>query len=295
MKKISIEGMKVNNDIILVDKYKLLFGFNTNNKFKIRNSIKRYFDKDQKTEYEIEKNIRNSVLINDRYVDLRNTELFEINELYDLKEDTKLGTKSILQKYYDLLLDKIEYNEIYTSIANLLKSLEDEIGLQIPYDTINLIGEISDLTKKALVKMINVTTTKDELVTSPYLLEYEETILIQLNIVERMAKLDTEKEYLVMLNVPVLSKKIYNKISHDIENLTILVFTYLLEEDVKNVQLGNIAIIDDDIYDLQNEEQLYDISLTLNENISIAELKEKYYYMHIKSVNNVVKKYYKPI
>lgn len=295
MKKISIEGMKVNNDIILVDKYKLLFGFNTNNKFKIRNSIKRYFDKDQKTEYEIEKNIRNSVLINDRYVDLRNTELFEINELYDLKEDTKLGTKSILQKYYDLLLDKIEYNEIYTSIANLLKSLEDEIDLQIPYDTINLIGEISDLTKKALVKMINVTTTKDELVTSPYLLEYEETILIQLNIVERMAKLDTEKEYLVMLNVPVLSKKIYNKISHDIENLTILVFTYLLEEDVKNVQLGNIAIIDDDIYDLQNEEQLYDISLTLNENISIAELKEKYYYMHIKSVNNVVKKYYKPI
>lgn len=290
MKKISIEGMKVNNNIILVDKYKLLFGFNTNNKFKIRNSIKRYFDKDQKTEYEIEKNIRNSVLINDRYVDLRNTELFEINELYDLKEDTKLGTKSILQKYYDLLLDKIEYNEIYTSIANLLKSLEDEIDLQIPYDTINLIGEISDLTKKALVKMINVTTTKDELVTSPYLLEYEETILIQLNIVEKMARLDTEKEYLVMLNIPVLSKEIYNKISHEVDNLTILVFTYLLEDDIKDIKLDNIAIIDDDIYDLQNEEQLYDISLTLNENISIAELKEKYYYMHIKSIKNVVKK-----
>lgn len=290
MKKISIEGMKVNNNIILVDKYKLLFGFNTNNKFKIRNSIKRYFDKDQKTEYEIEKNIRNSVLINDRYVDLRNTELFEINELYDLKEDTKLGTKSILQKYYDLLLDKIEYNEIYTSIANLLKSLEDEIDLQIPYDTINLIGEISDLTKKALVKMINVTTTKDELVTSPYLLEYEETILLQLNIVEKMARLDTEKEYLVMLNIPVLSKEIYNKISHEVDNLTILVFTYILEDDIKDIKLDNIAIIDDDIYDLQNEEQLYDISLTLNENISIAELKEKYYYMHIKSIKNVVKK-----
>lgn len=290
MKKISIEGMKVNNNIILVDKYKLLFGFNTNNKFKIRNSIKRYFDKDQKTEYEIEKNIRNSVLINDRYVDLRNTELFEINELYDLKEDTKLGTKSILQKYYDLLLDKIEYNEIYTSIANLLKSLEDEIDLQIPYDNINLIGEISDLTKKALVKMINVTTTKDELVTSPYLLEYEETILIQLNIVEKMARLDTEKEYLVMLNIPVLSKQIYNKISHEVDNLTILVFTYILEDDIKDIKLDNIAIIDDDIYDLQNEEQLYDISLTLNENISIAELKEKYYYMHIKSIKNVVKK-----
>ena len=289
MKKISIDGMKVNNNIILVDKYKLLFGFNANNKFKIRNSIKRYFDKDQKTEYEIEKNIRNSVLINDRYVDLRNTELFEINELYDLKEDTKLGTKSILQKYYDLLLDKIEYNEIYTSIANLLKSLEDEIDLQIPYDNINLIGEISDLTKKALVKMINVTTTKDELVTSPYLLEYEETILIQLNIVEKMARLDTEKEYLVMLNIPVLSKQIYNKISHEVDNLTILVFTYILD-DIKDVKLDNIAIIDDDIYDLQNEEQLYDISLTLNENISIAELKEKYYYMHIKSINNVVKK-----
>lgn len=290
MKKISIEGMKVNNNIILVNKYKLLFGFNTNNKFKIRNSIKRYFDKDQKTEYEIEKNIRNSILINDRYVDLRNTELFEINEVYDLKEDTKLGTKSILQKYYDLLLDKIEYNEIYTSIANLLKSLEDEIDLQIPYDTINLIGEISDLTKKALVKMINVTTTKDELVTSPYLLEYEETILIQLNIVEKMAILDTEKEYLVMLHIPVLSRKIYNKISHEVDNLTILVFTYLLEDDIKDVKSDNIAIIDDDIYDLQNEEQLYDISLTLNENISISELKEKHYNMHIKSIKNVVKK-----
>lgn len=289
MKKITIENLKTNNNTILIDKYKLIFGFNNKYKFMIRNSIKRYFDKDQKTEYDIEKNIKNNILLNDRSVDLKNTELFEVNELYDLKEDIKLGTKSILQRYYELLLDKIEYNEIYISIINLLKILEEELDLKLSCENVDLIGEFSELTRKMLVKMIDVTTKKEELIVSPFLLDYDESIIIQLNALKKIAELSPEKEHIVLLNTPILSNKIYNKIQHDINNLNIIVFTYFLEENIE-VITDNVAIIEKDIYDLQNDELLYDISLMLNENMSILELKEKYINAHIKSISEVVNK-----
>lgn len=288
MKRIVIEGISSDNNTIIVDKYKLLFGLNINTKFYIRNCLKKYFDKDTKSEYEIEKSIKTNVLINDKYIDLKQYNYVEMFDLYDLKDDIKLGTKSLLLKYFDLYLDKIEYNDLFISTNNILKALESEVELNLDLESFNIIGEFIDLSKKSLLKMIELNVIKEELETSTYLLSYEEILNLQLELIKKIAKLDNTKEYIALVDIPVLSNNLLNKIKHEIDNLTILVFSYLTDNS-ENIETNNIAIVDKDIIDLYNHEQLYEISITINKNLSINELKEKLKQEHVLSINEVVK------
>lgn len=288
MKRIVIEGISSDNNTIIVDKYKLLFGLNINTKFYIRNCLRKYFDKDTKSEYEIEKSIKTNVLINDKYIDLKQYNYVEMFDLYDLKDDIKLGTKSLLLKYFDLYLDKIEYNDLFISTNNILKALESEVELNLDLESFNIIGEFIDLSKKSLLKMIELNVIKEELETSTYLLSYEEILNLQLELIKKIAKLDNTKEYIALVDIPVLSNNLLNKIKHEIDNLTILVFSYLTDNS-ENIETNNIAIVDKDIIDLYNHEQLYEISITINKNLSINELKEKLKQEHVLSINEVVK------
>ncbi len=289
MKKITIDGIKVENNYILIDKCKFIFGTNDSLKHQIRTSIRRYYDKDPKLEFDIEKNVKSSLQINDKYIDLKRSYYFEVSELFDLKEDVKLGTKSILQKYYDLILDQIEYNDIFISVNNQLKVLLDEFNLKICLNDVLINANLTDLSKRIILKMIEIIITKEQLEVSPFLLDYEEIILLQLELIKHIAKLDREKDYLVVLNAPILSKKIYDNVLHNIENLDILIFSYLLKED-SSIDINDIIIAEDNLYDLLNDEQLYEILLSSMKNYSIDELKKKIYKMHIKIINDVVEK-----
>ncbi len=286
MRKITIEGLNIDNNSILIDKFKLLFGLNDNLKFNMRNCIKKYFDKEPKLEFDIEKNIKNNLQMNDRYIDLKRVCYFELDGLYDIKEDIKLGTKSILQKYYEYLLDKIEYNDLFISLNSLLKALIEDIGLRICVNDLKVNGEIIELTKKAIIKMIETRLMKNDLEISPLSLDYEEVILLQLNMIKSIAERDYEKEYIVILNIPLLSKKVFENIVHKIENLHIFVFTYFLKDCI-DIDFMNVAIIEDNIYDLSNDDQLYEMTLSLNINISISELREKLLKKHIKIIKEV--------
>lgn len=199
MKKITIEGIKTNNNTLLIDKYKFLFGFDIEIKFNIRNSLKKYFEKESKLDYDIENNINNIIKINERIIDTKQYNYIELHNLYDIKEDLKLGTKSLLQKYYELYLEQIEYNELFITINNLLKSLDIEIDLNLVYNDIAIYGQVTDITKKTLIKMIEVSLVKKELDISSYSLSYSDTILIQLELIKKIAKLDHNKEYIVLI------------------------------------------------------------------------------------------------
>ncbi len=286
MRKIEINGIKGNNTI-LIDKYKLIFGFDMNTKFYIRNYLKKYFEKDPKSEYEIENNIKSNILINDRSIDLKQYNYIEVYDIFDLKDDMKMGTKSLLLKYYDLYLEKIEYNDSFITANEVLKSLEDEIGLDIEFDDINVKSQFVDLTKKALIKMIESNVYKNDFEISPYVLSYEEIIIIQLELIKKIAKLDNMKEYIILLDMPILSKKIFDHVVHNIENLNILVFVCFLEDEI-DLKLNSVAVIETEIIDLQDEEALYDISINANENITISDLKEKIIKKHVLSLKEVV-------
>lgn len=289
MKKITIDGVKAENNFILIDKYKFLFGTNDSIKYKIRTSIRRYYDRDPKVEYDIEKNIKNSVQINDKYVDLKKSYYFELTELFDLKEDIKLGTKSIFQRYYDLMLDKIQYNDIFISANNELKTLIDELNLKIYLDDVLINANLTDLSKKMILKMMELKIMKEELEISPLSLDYEDILLLQVELMKHIANLDYENEYLVILNVPILSKKIYDNVLHNMDNLNIIVFSYFLKDNFF-IKDTDIAIVDEDIYDLLNDEQLYEMLLSSTKNYSIDELRKKIFTKHILLIKDIVEK-----
>lgn len=288
MKKFIIEGIKNGNNAILIDKYKFIFGFDMNTKFFIRNYLKKYFDKDSKSEYEIEKNIKSNVLINEKFIDLKQYNYVELYDLYDIKDDFKMGTKSLILKYYDLYLDKIEYNDLFITTNNLLKSLEEDINLNIGFDDFNINGLFIDLSKKSLLKMIELNILKEELEISPYVLTYEEILILQLELIKKIAKLDHNKEYIALIEVPIISNALIKSIIHDIDNLNILVFSCIIEDSIK-IDIDSIAIINNDIIDLYDDEQLYEISINSTKNISITELKEQLKNEHILLIKEVVK------
>ena len=161
MNKVTINNLSTKNNSIIVDKYKLIFGFDLNLKNTIRNQIRKYFEKESRLEYDIENNIDNRIMINDRQIDLKKYDYIELFLQYDIKEDMKIGSKSIFQKYYDLLLEKIEYNEIFISTNNLLKTICDDINLSIDTENITINGTITDLTKKLIIKMIELNLLKN--------------------------------------------------------------------------------------------------------------------------------------
>ncbi len=288
MKKLIIEGIKNGNNAILIDKYKFIFGFDMNTKFFIRNYLKKYFDKDSKSEYEIEKSIKSNVLINEKFIDLKQYTYVELYDLYDVKDDFKMGTKSLILKYYDLYLDKIEYNDLFITTNNLLKSLEEDINLNIGFNDFNVNGLFIDLSKKSLLKMIELNILKEELEISPYILTYEEILILQLELIKKIAKLDHNKEYIALIEVPIISNALVKSIIHDIDNLNILVFSCIVENSIK-IDIDSIAIINNDIIDLYDDEQLYEISINSTKNISITELKEQLKNEHILLIKEVVK------
>ena len=288
MKKLIIEGIKNGNNAILIDKYKFIFGFDMNTKFFIRNYLKKYFDKDSKSEYEIEKNIKSNVLINEKFIDLKQYNYVELYDMYDIKDDFKMGTKSLILKYYDLYLDKIEYNDLFITTNNLLKSLEEDINLNIGFNDFNVNGLFIDLSKKSLLKMIELNTLKEELEISPYILTYEEILILQLELIKKIAKLDHNKEYIALIEVPIISNALIKSIIHDIDNLNILVFSCVIEDNIK-IDIDSIAIINNDIIDLYDDEQLYEISINSTKSISITELKEQLKNEHILLIKEVVK------
>lgn len=213
-------------------------------------------------------------MINDRQIDLKKYDYIELFLQYDIKEDMKIGSKSIFQKYYDLLLEKIEYNEIFISTNNLLKTICDDINLSIDTENITINGTITDLTKKLIIKMIELNLLKNEFEISQYSLTYEEVIKLQLKIVKEMAKIDELKDYLIFIDIPYITDSILKELNHNYYNLILLVNTYAINEKL-SITDDSIAIAHNNIYDLSNEEQMYEIAMDCKRNLSINELKKE--------------------
>ena len=270
MNKVTINNLNTKNNSIIVDKYKLIFGFDLNLKNIIRSQIRKYFEKESRLEYDIENNIDNRIMINDRQIDLKKYDYIELFLQYDIKEDMKIGSKSIFQKYYDLLLEKIEYNEIFISTNNLLKTICDDINLSTDSEYVNT---ITDLTKKLIIKMIELNLLKNEFEISQYSLTYEEVIKLQLKIVKEMAKIDELKDYLIFIDIPYITDSILKELNHNYYNLILLVNTYAINEKLSIID-DSIAIAHNNIYDLSNEEQMYEIAMNCKRNLRINELKK---------------------
>lgn len=278
MEKITLKYENESLDII-INKCKYIMGDNYKLKFDYIQAIRNHFNKTNQTEYNEQFQNRRCVYVDDKVADVRRWNLIEINSFFDLNSDIKLGTKSLLIKYYESILKDIEYNDLVTTINGLLNDLNEtfiNVDNEFEDNNICLNNNLQLINTKSILKMLEVTLLKDEMEANCYDLKYEELINLQLQIVYKIAFNNQDKMYIIMLDVCEITKEILNIIEKmNLDNVFVLVFTNKIK-CLDRIQLAQIAYCNASCVDLINEEHLYNkILMDLPFNIGLKELQEE--------------------
>lgn len=109
MNKISIKFLN-NNIEFSIDKYKFFLGKNYRFKHNLIRSLLRYFSKKVLSEYFENYNYKNFLRIDEKRIDTRGWKLFKIDSYFNLDDDLKMGTRSLMKNYFEVILQDIEYD-----------------------------------------------------------------------------------------------------------------------------------------------------------------------------------------
>ena len=265
MRKITIKNLNDKIDII-VDKFKYVCGNDYEAKDKIKKVLINKFNKMAQSEY-AEDNYSTEVLLDDEPININDYMFFCIDSSFDLVQDIKLGTKSLSLEYINALFDGIEYTEEYQTINNLLIDFLDDRIEESDYIIKSSIECI--LTKKLLIKLIELNFLNDDNVINNYDLSLEERIMVQLNMIKEISS-KTNKKVLILLDSPIVSKTIKEALTNI--NAIIIVLFEKIEQDKYN----DLLILDKIRIDTLDDNAIFELC---NNNtstfLSIEEMKEK--------------------
>ena len=271
MKKIEIKYNQHEYSFIL-EKYKVLYGISDIDKYNISKSLKQYFNKEKYSEYGEEYCNKANVRIDEIYVDVRDYLYYEISNVYDLNSDAKLNTKSLILKYLENNLEKIEYDDEFSTIKSLLEeyvtyTLQDKIDLQVTNE-MKFQLKLNDFNYKSLIRLIEPLITKDELEINNYDLSYEEIYIFQLKIIESIAS-KIDKKIIVLANIPYLTDNIVSVIK-TLSHLNLIIFSsnYNSEIDIENYMFMDLNYLD-----FFNEETINEFIMNLPWHTNVDQLK----------------------
>lgn len=166
-----------------------------------------------------------------------------------------MGTKSLCQKYLEKKLENIEYNDLYNTIKELLKTfgmeyLSTNTNMQLSLS--NLSFQTGDLEIKQFIKLIKPKLIENDLEKNYFDLTYEELIEYQLNIIYEIAK-DNDKTHIIIIDTH-LTKNLFNKILNISEgNIKFIILQNLYND---NIKLADYILINNKILDLADEENI---------------------------------------
>lgn len=262
------------NYTVIIDKYKILYGSNYLKKFEIYKCLKSYFSKVPFSEYSKENNNKLYIKINDTYVDSKSMLFFEIGPEYDFISDSKLGTKSILLKYLELSLEGIEYEDNFNTIKELLHSLitfELDERLSFNNDDLLFYTQCDDFNFKSLVKFILPTLSKSGMEINNIDLNYEESIVFQLKLINRIS-IKSKKDVFCYANISNITPLILKTLNDLNKNVNIIIDCNYIDSDI---DLNNAIFIDLNWLDFLNEDSYVDYMMDSPYTYDIESLKSK--------------------
>lgn len=264
-RKITIKNLNDKIDII-VDNIKFVCGNDFESRDKIKKVLINKFNKVAQSDYAKE-NYESDVLFDDEPISVNDFTFYNVDANYDLIQDVKLGTKSLALDYLNALFENIEYSEEYQTINNLLISLIDD---RLEETSFNVKTNLDCLlTKKLLIKLLEVNFTYDDLTINNYDLSLENRLLLQLNMIKQIS-LKTKKQILLLIECPVASKIIVDTLK-DINAISIVMFDKIIDGSY-----DDILVLDKIRIDISNEEALYELCLNNKTTYySIKEMKSK--------------------
>lgn len=243
-----------------INNIKFLLGTNYIKKDLIVNNIKKHFYKNEDSDYAIENEFKSSFKINDKQINHRQYELIEVNNQFDLNEEQKLKTKSIFTKLLESTFLNIEYNEIVNTISILNDDLANHMNEQLKNFTTkyDIDIEFEDLVIKNIIKRVELNFLKDESKINQYDLNYNDKIINQIEIITKIAELNLSKKYLLIVEIPKVTKEIYNSLLVvKQENVKILVCSNDEKIYENNIDIKNILSVEKQVIDLSDDVSVY--------------------------------------
>lgn len=205
------------------------------------------FDKTA-SEYREENKINMKLLLNEKEVNIKRTDFYIVSSNFSINEDMKLTTKSLTLRYFEALLKEADYFDTINTINILFESLSDELN------TDNFIHTIfAQMTVKQLIKLMTPTYF-DDFQKDEYDLTSEEIILMQIRLLQYITHHNSTKDNIfILVDAEKLSKLMIEELEK-CQNCFILVFTKYYNE---LMQFEDIAILEDTMLDLADEDDLY--------------------------------------
>lgn len=241
------------------------------------NAMKQVFNRSGKTEYSNEFHLESQISIDDSSVDIRINDFYIINSNYDMSTELKLGSKSLITKYIEKIITQFEYSDEVKTLNLLLgdySSIINERLLQTGLEKDSIKIETLELDIKAVIKLINAHLCIEGFRASEFDMDYSETVLFQLNMIQQIYEDDLTKRGIIFLELPYLTNQILDYIC-DEKRKNIHIFCTTREMN-KYMNYQNTAIFNDEVTDLSIDVDLYNnILLNLPINISLEQLKNE--------------------
>lgn len=252
MNKITIEvGRK--KESFGINRVKYFFGSNYISKHNILSKIRQSLLKINNSEYSEEFNTKSYMYFDDRMIDSKKWFYYDISSTYDLKKDIKLGTKSLVLKYFEGQIKDIDYSDTLRTVNILLEQLSEEIitkDLNTNEQELKLDFDFNELNSKTISKMIDFRILKKDLLITEYDLSYEELIILQIELLKKIAFSNSEKNIFVLFDAKCITKRISERISNIKEkNMFIIVST----NHFFDIDMNHIVLFEKTIMDLSND------------------------------------------
>lgn len=218
------------------------------------------------SEFADETENRQLLKVNDKNINLKETDFYFVNQFFDIETDLKLGAKSIMFKYLLNKLSQPEYMDQFYTINMFIKSIlieGDDIDEELLYN-------FNEVIIKTLVKELAVKPMKNGYIAYPEDLNYEEKIIFQLKLITSLTKVEENRNKYLIVDIPYLSDNI-RKTLVNIKNLSVIVLINSIskENDISNIMLCNWHCID-----FADDNEIYQrINEILNNCYSLVEVK----------------------
>lgn len=265
MHKVSIHN---NGEFVefIVNRSKLVIGRDYEVKNTIIKMFLNKFNKVGNSDY-CENNYSNKLMIDEEDISISDYDFFYVNSRFNLNDDLKLGTKSLSLRYLNALFDNIEYEDTFQTVNILLTDLIENL---ISDEESSIMPNIGfQMTKKYLIKLIEMSFLKDDEEINNYDLSLKEKISLQLNLIKTITK-TSNKRIIILYDSPFLDVKDYDLIN-TISDISILLIESTNVNVCKDFYLSDFFHID-----LLDDNSIYEVCFEDNDNhITIGEMKDK--------------------
>lgn len=121
-----------------------------------------------------------SIKLNDQNLNGINSIYFTLNPYFNIDVDLKLGTKSLLLKYLEIILEDMSFINKIEDIDNFITELNQNNDIDIIEDNYKLIFDFDNIEIKDIIKFMKPKILINDYEANYLDMEYEDILLYQL-------------------------------------------------------------------------------------------------------------------